>query len=109
MAVATDPVGRLEFTVRLQMQEIDRLRAELANLVEWITGEKDALTALQAIYNDAAISESIRVKAAAAAIGFERAKVATTPSVVVIDFRERVRQARLKAPLVEQKTIEHIP
>jgi hypothetical protein len=45
-----------------------------------------------------------RIKAAAAAIAYERPKPAT--SLVVVDFRERVRQARLKAPL---KTIEHMP
>jgi hypothetical protein len=36
---------------------------------------------------------------------FERPKL-TASIGVVVDFRERVKQARLKAPL---KTIEHLP
>ncbi|MGB7829400.1 MAG: hypothetical protein WBL86_24350, partial [Pseudolabrys sp.] len=46
------------------------------------------------------------VRPIGAAIGYELPKKGTT-NLVVIDFRERVRQARLKAPLVEPKTIEH--
>src|SRR6516162_7676582 len=65
----------------------------------------DALTALQAIYLDPNETSVNRVKAAASAIGFERPKLAAT-GLVVIDFRERVRQARLKATM---KTIEHMP
>jgi hypothetical protein len=53
--------------------------------------------------------ETNKVKAAAAAIGYERPRMATTASLVVVDFRERVRQARLRAPLVEPKVIEHQP
>jgi hypothetical protein len=99
---------RYEYVIREQMKEIDRLRTELDNLVAWITGERDALSALQVIYNDMTASEANRVKAAAAAVGYERSKMTPT-NLVVIDFRERVRQARLKAPLVEPKMIEHIP
>jgi hypothetical protein len=100
-------IARLEHVVREQMKEIDRQRAEIDNLVAWITGERDALTALQVIYNDIKASEANRVRAAAAAIGFERPKLTATANLVVVDFRERVRQARLKAPFA--KTIEHIP
>ncbi|MGB7466775.1 MAG: hypothetical protein WBW14_28080 [Candidatus Acidiferrum sp.] len=100
---------RYEYVIREQMKEIDRLRTELDNLVAWITGERDALTALQVIYNDMTASEANRVKAAAAAIGYERPKIMGATNLVVVDFRERVRQARLKAPLVEPKTIEHQP
>jgi hypothetical protein len=46
------------------------------------------------------------VRPIGAAIGYELPKKGTT-NLVVVDFRERVRQARLKAPLVEPKTIEH--
>jgi hypothetical protein len=97
-------VARLEYVVREQMAEIDRLRAEVSTLVDWVMGDRDALTALQAIYNNATTSETNRVKAAAAAIGYERPKPAA--SLVVVDFRERVRQARLKA---DAKLIEHMP
>jgi len=86
--------------------EVDKLRAEvLSRLLAWINGDADALTALQAIYLDPNETSVNRVKAAASAIGFERPKLAAT-GLVVIDFRERVRQARLKATM---KTIEHMP
>jgi hypothetical protein len=79
--------------------------AEVSRLLAWINGDADALTALQAIYLDPNETSVNRVKAAASAIGFERPKLAAT-GLVVIDFRERVRQARLKATA---KLIEHIP
>jgi hypothetical protein len=85
--------------------EVDKLRAEVSRLLAWINGDADALTALQAIYLDPNETSVNRVKAAASAIGFERPKLAAT-GLVVIDFRERVRQARLKATA---KLIEHIP
>jgi hypothetical protein len=92
------------------MAEVERLRAENERLLNWITGDSDALSCLQAIYQSPETSEHARIKAATSAIGFERAKPATT--TLVLDFRERVRQARLKstARLIEQvKTIEHDP
>jgi hypothetical protein len=61
---------------------------------------------LEGVYSNHKASETNRVKAASAAIGYELPKKGTT-NLVVVDFRERVRQARLKAPLVEPKTIEH--
>jgi hypothetical protein len=90
------------------MKVIDQLRTENQALVDWIQGDSDALTCLQTIYNSSTSSEANKVKAAAAAIGYERPKMTPT-NLVVIDFRERVRQARLKAPLAEPKTIERIP
>ena len=68
--------------------------------------ELDAPSCLKAVYSNHKASETNRVKAASAAIGYELPKKGTT-NLVVVDFRERVRQARLKAPLVEPKTIEH--
>jgi hypothetical protein len=110
MTTIPDPqIARLEYTVREQMEEINQLRAEIDLLLGWIQGDADALTCLQTVYNSSTASETNKVKAAAAAIGYERPRMATTASLVVVDFRERVRQARLRAPLVEPKTIEHIP
>src|SRR6516165_1309715 len=84
--------------------EVDKLRAEvLSRLLAWINGDADALTALQAIYLDPNETSVNRVKAAASAIGFERPKLATT-GLVVIDFRERVRQARLKGDDEDDRT-----
>ena len=109
MTTTPDPqIARLEYTVREQMALIEQMRAEIDRLVDWIMGDKDALTCLQAVYNDATASEGNRIKAAASALPFERPRMTPT-NLVVLDFRERVRQARLRAPLVEPKVIEHIP
>jgi hypothetical protein len=83
----------------------ESLEAEISTLLDWVMGDADALTTLQRVYLNPDEPAANRIKAAAAAIGYERPKPAT--GVVVIDFRERVRQARLKAPFA--KTIEHIP
>jgi hypothetical protein len=108
MTITPDPqIARLEYTVREQRALMDQMQAEIDRLVDWIMGDKDALTCLQAVYNSPEESAGNKVRAAAAAIGYERPKMAT--SLVVVDFRERVRQARLRAPLVEPKVIEHIP
>ena len=110
MAITPDPeIVRLQYVIREQVQEIAQLQAEIDRLVDWINGDSDALTCLQTVYNSSTASETNKVKAAAAAIGYERPRMATTASLVVVDFRERVRQAQLKAPLAEPKVIEHIP
>ena len=87
---------------RLCGAEITKLNGQLSTLVDWIMGDADALTTLQAVYLNSDEPAGNRIKAA---IGYERPKLAAT-GLVVMDFRERVRQARLKAPL---KTIEHMP
>jgi hypothetical protein len=87
------------------MAEIEKLRAENEQLLNWITGDSDALTCLQAIYQNPASSEHTKIKAATGALPFERPKL-TASIGVVMDFRERVKQARLKATA---KLIEHIP
>ena len=99
-------IVRLEYVVREQMQVIDQLQAENQALIDWIMGDADALTTLQCTYLNPDESSANRIRAAASAIGYERPKVATT-NLLVVDFRERVRQARLKAS--EPKVIEHIP
>ena len=98
-------IARLEYVVREQMAEISRQRNEIDRLLDWINGDADALTCLQAVYQSPTSSEANKVKAASAAIGYERSKPAAI--AVVVDFRERVRQARLKAS--EPKVIEHQP
>ena len=76
------------------MAERDSQRQEIAALVNWIQEDRDALMALQSIYNSPTADETSRIKAASAAIGYERGKPAQV--VVQVDFRERVRNARLR-------------
>ena len=71
-------IARLEYVVREQMKEIDQLRAENQALVDWIMGDADALTCLQTIYHSSTASEANKVRAAAAAIGYERPKMTPT-------------------------------
>jgi hypothetical protein len=108
----TDQIAELASVVRDQMAEIDRLRAdngrlrteneridklraENRRLLDWIMGEEpDALLALQKVYSDPKTSENNVIKAAASALPFERGKPAQV--VIEVDFRERVRNARLR-------------
>ena len=89
-----DQIAQLEYVIREQMAEIDQLRAEVAGLVDWIAGEKDALSALQAAYVDPRSTPTNKIRAAASAIAYERSKPASV--TVVVDFKERVRNARLR-------------
>ena len=73
-------IARLEYVVREQMAEISRQRDEIDRLLGLINGDTDALTTLQGIYLDPEESAGNKIKAAAAAIGYERPKMATTAS-----------------------------
>jgi hypothetical protein len=103
-------LDRCEYTIKYQMQEIDRLRAELERrddelkrLVEWINGDADALTVLQLTYTDPKTSTSDRIKAAGAAIAYERPKLSVQLRVGPAVLGERLDQAKAV------KTIEHQP
>ena len=96
-------LDRFECVIRLQMTEIDKLRDEIKQLVEWINGDRDALSCLQFIYNDPNASDANRVKAAAAAIGFERPKMTVSVRVGPAVLADRLDQARVVNP----KLIEH--
>ena len=90
-------IGQQNKAIEKLLAERDEARALLE-----ANGEKlSALTCLQRTYNNPQASEANRIKAAAAAISFELPKVGTTNSLLVVDFRERVRQARLKAPYAQ--------
>jgi hypothetical protein len=91
----------LKEVVKLQIVEIDKLRAENQRLVAWIMGEgPDALTALQKVYSDPSTPVPEIIKSATSALPFERSKPAAVS--VVIDFKARVRNARLKAQAADQ-------
>jgi hypothetical protein len=72
---AQQHIQQCEYVIRKQTDVIKQQREEIAQLVLWIMGDKDALTCLQAVYNDPAASEANRIKAAAAAVAYERSKV----------------------------------
>ena len=85
MLSPADQIAQLEYVIREQMAEIDQLRAEVAALVDWIAGEKDALSALQAAYVDPRSTPTNKIRAAASAIAYERSKPASV--TVVVDFK----------------------
>src|SRR6516162_7338780 len=72
---AEQKLTRYEYVIDAQMTEIDKLRAENQRLLDWIMGDADAHTCLQAVYNNPASSEANRVKAAAASLPFEKPKL----------------------------------
>ena len=95
MLSPADHIVQLEHVVRQQMAVIDQLRTENQRLLDWIMGEgPDALLALQRVYSDPKTNENNVIKAAASALPFERGKPAQV--VIEVDFRERVRNARLR-------------
>jgi hypothetical protein len=92
-APLTDKIAQLEHVIREQMVEIDQLRAEIGALVDWIAGEKDALSALQAAYVDPRSTPTNKIRAASSAIAYERSKPASV--TIIADFKARVRDARM--------------
>src|SRR6516165_4407346 len=103
-------LDRFEYVIRLQMAEIDKLRTENKRLVDWIMGDADALTCLQAVYNNPASSEGNRIKAAAASLPFERPKLSVSVSVrgsAVLG--ERLDQAKGMKTINPPRVIDHQP
>ena len=108
-----EALDRCEYAIRYQQTEIARLRAELecrdeelTQLLAWINGDSDALVVLQRTYMDPRTSTTDRIKACAAAVGYERYKLTMQLRVGPSALRERLAQARaIKA--AEPKTIEH--
>jgi hypothetical protein len=96
-------IARYETVLDAQADEIDRLRAENQRLIDWIMGDANAHTCLQAVYNNPNSSEANRVKAASAAIGYEQGKIRDGPPVlelrasVPLDELLRYRMARQDA------------
>jgi len=78
---AQQHIQRCEDVIRKQMDVIKQQRAEIDRLVNWINGDADALHCLQSVYNDPSASEGSRIKAAAAAIAFERPKLTVNVKV----------------------------
>ena len=90
--------------------ERDQLRTEIDRLVSWINGDHDALHCLQSIYNSPHADQGSRIKAASAAIGYERPKLTlgvqiSGPSVL----GERLDQTRTMKTVNQPPLIEHQP
>jgi hypothetical protein len=88
--------------------ELTQLRAENQRLVDWINGDADALTTLQRTYLDPKTSTSDRIKAAGAAIAYERPKLSVQVHVGPAQLGERLDQAKAMKT-IEPKVIEHQP
>ena len=96
-------LDRCEYTIKSQAQEIDPLRAELdrrddelKRLLEWIDGDSDALATLQRTYMDPKTSTTDRIKAAGAAIAYERAKLSVQVRLGPAVLGDRLDQSRVK-------------
>ena len=107
-------LDRYEYTLKYQKAEIDRLRAELdrrdeelTQLLAWVNGDSDALSTLQRIYMDTGMPNGDRIKAAGAAIAYERPKLSVQVRVGPSVLSERL--ARARAIKAEPKVIEHDP
>jgi hypothetical protein len=108
-------IAELDSALHIMLDENDALRAELAQLraevkrlVDWINGDSDALTTLQRTYLDPKTTTSDRIKAAGAAIAYERPKISVQVHVGPALLAERLDQARAMKP-IEPKVIEHQP
>jgi hypothetical protein len=103
-------LDRFECVIRLQMTEIDKLRAENKRLLDWIMGDADALTCLQAVYQNSASSEGNRIKAAAASLPFERPKLSVSVSVRgPAILGDRLDEAKTMKTVNPPPLIEHDP
>ena len=108
-----EALDRCEYTIKYQRDEIDRLRAELerrneelTQLLAWIDGDSDALVTLQRMYMDPRMPNGDRIKAAGAAIAYERHKLTVQLRVGPSVLGGRLAQARALKTTVP-KTIEH--
>jgi hypothetical protein len=98
-------IARLEYVIREQMKEIDRLRDEVAQYRALIAAfeERGTLGILQMMAHDKNLPPEIRVRAASAAVPYERPKlsVTATASIPLYDLLEERRR--------KGKVIEHAP
>jgi hypothetical protein len=128
---ADSQIAELASLVRDQMREIDRLRTvavqaeraraenvrlkdEIDALIAWIGGDGDALACLQQIYANPRTTEASKIRAASAALPFEKAKPAATVNNVVTRslfdtlewYRLRDLEQREQAKTIEGRVVE---
>jgi hypothetical protein len=108
-------IAQLDSALHTMLDENDALRAELAQLraenkqlVDWIMGNCDALTTQQRTYLDPKTTTTDRIKAAGAAIAYERPKITVQVHVGPAILGERLDSARAMKT-IEPKVIEHQP
>ena len=89
-------IARAKYVVKAQMEEIEKLRAEIDLLLSWIRGDRDALVALQEVYNDPEQSPANRVKAASSALPYERPRVVITGYANMTSLAQRLDSAPLR-------------
>jgi hypothetical protein len=97
MSERHDPKQLLDI-IDKQNKAIEKLlaeRDELRALLETNGQKLDALTCLQRAYNNPQSSETNRIKAAAAAIGFERPKMSLSVRIGPALLGERLDGARV--------------
>jgi hypothetical protein len=87
--------------------EIEALRAENKRLIDWIMGDTDALTCLQAVYQSPESSEYSKIKAAVGALPFERPKLSVAVSVRGSDILGECLDAAKMKTINPPKTIDH--
>jgi hypothetical protein len=106
---AQQHIQRCEDVIRRQMDVIREQRAEIDRLVSWIMADTDALTCLQAVYNDPAATENNRIKAASAALPFERTKLSVSVQVTGPGvLGARLDQTKPPMKTVSPPLIEHV-
>jgi hypothetical protein len=87
--------------------EIAALRAENKRLLDWILGDIDALTCLQAVYQSPESSEYSKIKAAVGALPFERPKLSVAVSVRSTDVLGKCLDAAKMKIINPPKVIDH--
>jgi hypothetical protein len=105
---AEQKLVRFEHVIKLQMEEIAKLRTENKRLLDWILGNTDALTCLQGIYQNPESSEYSKIKAASGALPFERPKLSVAVSVRGSDILgECLDAAKAMKTINPPKTFDH--
>jgi hypothetical protein len=84
------------------------VHAQVKQLVDWVMGDRDALVCLQSIYNDAGADKGTRIKAASAAIGYERPKLTfgvqiSGPAVLGERLDQNRTMKTVNPPLIEHQ------
>src|SRR5262249_29565043 len=88
--------------------EIEALRAENQRLINWIMGDTDALTCLQAVYQSPESSEYSKIKAAVGALPFERPKLSVAVALRGADILGQCLDAAKPMKVINPpETLDH--